>query len=315
MKAREFLWIVLLLVLAFGQAAAIDKWFQGWRGNRADAGNLLEVLIGDARKMFSNHFFLKADAYFHAGYYPSIFDNKESFQTAHIAEDSGAMEGLNEGDEDSFMGKPKDWIDRFNRHFYPSVHVHLDQVEEARAGEDPHEGHDHHDHDEEPESSGGLEREMLPWLKFSASLDPNRVETYVVASYWLRERMGKIREAKEFLRDGLRANPKSYEILFELGRLYRENEKDTTMARNIWELAWKYWRDQEVDSEDPDIFMALHLVSSLAVLEEETERYPQALHYLEIWKNLSPKPELIQDRIQEVQLKMGTPTPLLQPVP
>src|SRR5437667_4857091 len=60
-------------------------------------------------------------------------------------------------------------------------------------------------------------REILPWLRLSAELDPNSVRTYTVAAYWLRERMGKVAEAEQFLREGLRANPGSYAILFELG--------------------------------------------------------------------------------------------------
>ena len=37
-------------------------------------------------------------------------------------------------------------------------------------------------------SGDSTERELLPWLKISAELDPQRVETYTVAAYWLRPR-------------------------------------------------------------------------------------------------------------------------------
>ena len=30
--------------------------------------------MGDSRQLFANHFFTKADVYFHSGYYPSVFD-------------------------------------------------------------------------------------------------------------------------------------------------------------------------------------------------------------------------------------------------
>ena len=50
---------------------------------------------------------------------------------------------------------------------------------------------------------GGNEREILPWLRLSAELDPQRVETYTVAAYWLRA-VGKMVEAEHFLREGLR---------------------------------------------------------------------------------------------------------------
>jgi predicted ABC-type transport system involved in lysophospholipase L1 biosynthesis ATPase subunit len=60
-----------------------------------------------------NHFFVKADAYFHSGFYPTVYDNNEAFQTPHMAEDTGGVKGQNQGDESTFLGKPRDWIDAF----------------------------------------------------------------------------------------------------------------------------------------------------------------------------------------------------------
>ena len=76
-------------------------------------------------------------------------------------------------------------------------------------------------------------REILPWLKLSAEMDPKRIDTYVTASYWLRTRLDKPDEAEQFLREGLRANPDSYEILLELGRVYFYNKNNSRVARNI----------------------------------------------------------------------------------
>src|SRR5438045_958954 len=115
-----------LLVLCFGLAGYLDMWFQSWPGNRAEA-DVLTVAVGDSRRVFANHFFVKADNYFHSGFYPTVFDNREAFQTPHMAEDSGTVGGKNHGDETGFLGKPRDWIDRFSRQFFPSTHTHLDE--------------------------------------------------------------------------------------------------------------------------------------------------------------------------------------------
>ena len=74
-----------------------------------------------------------------------------------------------------FLGPPRDWIERFGRHFMITEHTHL---------------------------QGNNEREILPWLKLASELDPQKIETYTVAAYWLRD-MGKIKEAEGFLREGL----------------------------------------------------------------------------------------------------------------
>ena len=72
-----------------------------------------------------------------------------------------------------FLGPPRDWIERFGRHFIITEHTHL---------------------------AGKNRSEILPWLKLSAELDPQKIETYTVAAFWLRD-LGKIKEAERFLRE------------------------------------------------------------------------------------------------------------------
>jgi tetratricopeptide (TPR) repeat protein len=285
--------LLALLILCFGLAAYLDTWFQAWAGNRAQSNNLLSVLLGDSRRMFANHFFVKADAYFHSGYYPSVFDNREAFRTPHMAEDANAMAGHNEGDETGFLGKPRDWIDAFSRQFFPSKHTHLDE------GGVPGNAGETHDLGASSEV-----REILPWLRLSAELDPNRVETYTVTAYWLRRRMGRVAEAEQFLREGLRANPDSYEILFELGRVYAEDRHDLNRARNLWEAALKQWQKQEPAKPKPDIFMFLQIISQLALLDVTQGDFRTALAHMEMWKAKSPNPGAIQEQIEELRKKL-----------
>ena len=210
----------VLFALAFSLATCLDPWFQGWAGNRTKSANLLSVALGDSRRLFAKHFYVKADAYFHSGYYPSIYDNKPASagthmaigaqgpgtETGEVSEMRGAHQAheTHEDDENEngdFLGTPKDWIDGFNRHFYPSRHRHLGDEESAgRRGEGPGGAGDG-----EGKSGEKLERELLPWLRLAADLDPQRTETYVVASHWMRTRLGKVAEAEQFLREGLQA--------------------------------------------------------------------------------------------------------------
>jgi tetratricopeptide (TPR) repeat protein len=245
----------------------------------------VEVILGDARRFFAHHFFVKADVYFHSGYYPSVFDQGSEHHDAHIATDADAVAAHEEHDDDDFLGKPLDLIDRFSRSFYPSTHTHLDE-----------------DH-----AGGGLDRgkdkirEMLPWLRMTAALDPNRIETYTVGGYWLRTRMGKPKEAEEFLREGLAANPGSYAILFELGRIFHENHHDAERARNLWEAALKNWDKSEATKKDPDSFLLLQISWHLALLEQEAGNIEQAIGYLGRAKTASPNPTQVQQRIDEVR--------------
>jgi tetratricopeptide (TPR) repeat protein len=260
--------------------------------------DLLTSLLGDGRKLFANHFFIKADKYFHSGYYPTIFDDQTAFHTPHMAlyadvvdQDKNARKAeakrnpvkseLLVDDESGSPGRGRDWIDRFGQHFYPVRHTHLDQS--GKPGE---------------------MRELLPWLKLSVQMDPHRVETYVVTAYWLRRELNKTAEAEQFLRDGLRANPDSPEIYFELGRIQAEHHKDIDRARTLWELGRKKWDKTEAGLAEPNFFIAAQLLTRLAKLEEEHGDPARAIQHLQALTAFSPNTESVRLWIVELWEKL-----------
>ena len=282
--ARAILILLFLLTSAFTLATLLQSHAVQPVGP-AQPDSLLSLLLGDSRRLFANHFYHKADAYFHSGLYPSIFDQareSEEKENHMAAEQHGEA---HEHDEDaheegmSFLGRPTDWIDRFGRHFQVTEHTHL---------------------------QGGNIREILPWLAISAELDPQRIDTYTVASYWLRRQLGKADEAEQFLRQGLRANPDSYEILFELGRLYYENRHDAARARNIWKLALRRWQEKEGVKKEPDYVALGKITIDLAHLEEVEGNYAEAIKWLQLTKEHSPNAGSVQKQIDALQLKPGS---------
>ena len=265
----------LLLVCAFCLATDLSQWFRNWPGNRAASANLLAVAMGDARRLFADHFFVKADAYFHSGMYPTIFDNLQSFQTPHIAEGSGVIKSKNTGDETRFLGPPRNWIDAFGRQFYPSVHTHL-----SEGGANGQEGE-------------GTVGEILPWLKLSTELDPKRVETYTVTAYWLR-RMDKIDESEQELREGLKENPGDPQLLFDLGRLFCESRHNPVSARNVWEAGLRNLASLPDKDSDHNKFITEQILAALAHLEETEHHTDAAIGWLERLKKVSPTPQAVQ---------------------
>jgi len=145
----------------------------------------------------------------------------------------------------------------------------------------------------------GAERELLPWLRLSAEMDPHRIETYTVAGFWLRTQLKKTKEAEEFLREGWRANPDSYAILIELGRLYYQDLHDSGRARNLWELALKKWVQQESAKQTPDIFSYEQIVAHLADLEEHEGNLEKSVSYLEKLAPNSPDRAAVEKQILE----------------
>jgi tetratricopeptide (TPR) repeat protein len=263
----------------FSLATVLQPRAVTWGGHGQSDG-VLKILLGDGRRLFANHFFVKADVYFHSGYYPSIFDQAAApADSRHMTteEHGNAAEEEHEKHMD-FLGPPRDWIDRMGRHFIITKHTHLE---------------------------GGSEREILPWLKLSAELDPQRVDVYTVAAFWLRVRLGKVKEADEFLREGLRANPNSYEILYELGRLYSENYHDAARARNVWELALRRWREQESGKPKPDNLALDEITMHLARLEEEQGNFARSIEYLNEAIKISPAPDVLRKEVLETQQKLS----------
>src|ERR1700733_2640001 len=97
-----FLLLLALLTACFGLAADLQPQFQAWRGSRA-SGDIFNVVLGDSRRLFANSAYVKADEYYHSGYYPTMFDDNAAFQTTHMAADTGAVNSKNHGDEHGFF--------------------------------------------------------------------------------------------------------------------------------------------------------------------------------------------------------------------
>ncbi|MGC8743308.1 MAG: tetratricopeptide repeat protein [Verrucomicrobiia bacterium] len=288
--------LCLLFVLIFGLACYLERWQLTARQNQATPnGGILSAILWESRSTIGALLYLKADVYFHRGFYPSIFDNLPA-SGAHshnknniINEENNALSNdtdshsghLHQGDnerekcEKDISSSPLDWIDSLSRNFYPSVHVHANELP-------------------------GGQKEILPWLKLAAMFDPQRIESYTVAAFWLKS-IGKINEAEEFLRDGLRANPENPELLFELGKLNKDNKKDIARARNLLEFALARWKESAAKESEPNTFLLQQILANLAQLERDQKNYPLAIKYFEELKKHSPNPQAIQKQIDDMK--------------
>ncbi len=302
MKISPPLSLVALLVLAFTLAVGLAPEAAAW-SQRDKAGNVLGMMFGDGRKLLANQFFTMADVYFHSGYYPTIFDaktGKEGEPKAIVAASRGheSHEGHHHEDGkekceeceqcESFLGAPLDWIDAFGRNFKITKHTHLEH---------------------------GTEREILPWLRLAADLDPQKIETYTVGAFFLREQLHRPDQAEAFLREGLRNNPANYlgrcELSFELGRIYYEGLHDSARARNVWEAAVNMFilkLNNDEQKENKLVFE--ELVVNLATLEEAAGNYGQAITWFQAAQKVSPIPATLQERIDKLQKKLNALVPV-----
>jgi tetratricopeptide (TPR) repeat protein len=275
--------LAVLLMGCFTLATLFVPRAKDWNGE-GQSDNVFKLLFGEGRRLFANEFFIMGDVYFHSGFYPSIFDQQE--EDHDVAAPAHGQADDADPNED-FRGKPKDWIDWLDRNFTPNRHTHLSQ-----GGPSGH-------------MKTSSVQEILPWLKLAADVNPQMIESYTVGAYWLRTSLNKPKEAEAFLHEGLRNNPDSYELLFDLGRLYDENYHDTIRARNCWLAALKKWQAQSDADKKNDKLGLDEIVVELARLEESVGDYDQAIHYFEMSKQVSPEPDTIQTQIDEIKKKMA----------
>jgi hypothetical protein len=276
--------MVFLFVCCVTLATVLGPGFQRLHDKENATASVLAALMGDSRRLFAHEFFAQADAYFHSGFYPTIFDTQKPGSESDLKEEShDKPAGAEEHEEEtSFLGAPKDWMERFGRHFYPTVHTHL--------------------HD-------GNEREMLPWLKLAADMDPHEIDAFLTASYWLRTSLKKPDEAEQFLRQGQRANPNSYAILLELGRVYFDNRKDPRVARNIFMIARKKWREQDAAGEKPDPHAYEEILGEIVRTDRAQGDLKLQLADLEELIKVARGKETLQRQIDELKAKLGEAKP------
>jgi hypothetical protein len=131
----------------------------------------------------------------------------------------------------------------------------------------------------------------------------------LTASYWLRTSLKKPDEAEQFLRQGQRANPDSYAILLELGRVYFENRKDPRVARNIFMIARQKWRQQDAAGDKPDPHAYEEILGEIVRTDLAQGDLKQQLADLQELIKVARGKEILQRQIDELKAKLGEPKP------
>ncbi len=201
-------------------------------------------LLGEGKSILSNLSILQADLYFHRG-------------VGHLSgEHEEGLGIISERDEDhdqeeQVLGRKISGISPFNVLLRASEetditqHVHLqdDQMEE-----------------------------IIPWLYYSAEIDPHNVLAYTLTGFYLADRLGKVDEGVAFLRKGLMNNPDSWEINAELGRIYYEHRKN-------YEAAVRFLSKARIllEKSPHDKFQERYVLSFLALSYEALGRREDAI--------------------------------------
>ena len=198
-----------------------------------DGGDLLSVLLGDAKKDLSGAMIRQADRYFHGGLSDLHDGHAERSEGGTALARAHGHGHDDDGDDDEHEHEhghgaahaapdPWRWIDRGIR--APDVHRHLDDAHAV---------------------------ELLPWFWLAARADPHDIEAWTSAWYAATHMIRDDALALRIALEGRDRNPDSIAMATVVGRAFlaegvRDAEKSTAAFRGAVALA----RARDALSED-----------------------------------------------------------------
>ncbi len=178
----------------------------------------------------------------------------------------------------NFLGPPRDWIERFGRHFIV------------------HRAH----------PSGRQQRERNPALaEDSPPSWTRRRSTPTSSPPFGCATSARSRKPSVFSAKACSPTRTATKSCFELGRLCYENNHDAARARKIWELALRRWSEQEAANKKPDLLKLDQIAVNLSRLEEQEGNLARAIQLLELAQKGSPHPEALQKQIDDLKQKLA----------
>ena len=222
-----------------------------------DGGDILTVLLGDAKKDISGAMLHEADSYFHGGVDMDchhLHNHGDDHEREHDHEHECDHEHEHGHDHDSaaqergppsFGFDPWRWINSHVR--APEIDRHLE---------------------------GGKAVEMMPWFWVAIKADPHNVEAWSAAWYTAAHVMKDETLALRIAIEGQRLNPESLEMACVLGRAFRaettrDQEKSEAVFHQVLELA--HGKKELEESDELPLCSALGYLADSAKHRNDTQ--------------------------------------------
>jgi len=79
--------------------------------------------------------------------------------------------------------------------------------------------------------------ELMPWFDITTRFNPHFVKVYLDGGFWLSSKMNQPDKALTFLRRGLKHNPRSWQIVHQMGEIYFTQKKDYARSYSYFKHA------------------------------------------------------------------------------
>lgn len=142
-------------------------------------------------------------------------------------------------------------------------------------------------------------REILPWLRAAARLDPRNVEVYLVTAYWLAGDLRRPDLALEVLREAQANNPASYEVHLEKGRVLLRMGERAGAAREL-DAGLAVWPGTQDRSGEDARLGRQSLLLHRALLYEAEGRSQDSVRLLKEILAMFPQRRHIRERLDSL---------------
>ncbi len=179
--------------------------------------DVLQLILGDARRELGKAMLDRADLYFHGGMAHAdctgMEDHDHEAHAEHDEEHTEHDEEHAEHDDGHVAAAPSrapdpwQWL---NRRLHAPAHRHLADTEFD---------------------------ELLPWIWAACRASPNSIQAYLVGDYVLLRQTGNPAAGIRLLKQGVAANPGNPDLAFTLGERYLNQMKQPEEAERWFEQA------------------------------------------------------------------------------
>ncbi len=251
-RARAGAWLAgAVIVAAFIAGPLLTRrlaphQYEGGRSlNQADIAqrntSAIGVILGEFRSSMSDLMFIKTERYLDRGiaFYPHIDMGALSSEGKVTTRAVQARERDAATTPTATIAEIRNLQGHVHEHETPEQHAAHEEKEEftktvireatddfrgfigylerhVKPWQDPRVPHNH--------ATG---TELLPWFRLQTLSDPHNVRSYLIGAWWLKSKGGvQLEEALEFIDEGLRNNPKAFQLHLMRGTILRESGRD-----------------------------------------------------------------------------------------
>ncbi|MDA3924308.1 MAG: hypothetical protein PF904_06405 [Kiritimatiellae bacterium] len=203
--------------------------------------SLMSLISDDTRNVISSSMMDKVESYFHGGVKVDNCSLDDAIEhVMHDGEESHGEENEQAHHEVALtLFNPVLWV---NSKIHAQEHHHL-----------------------VPKRSV----ELLPWIVAASRASPHNIQSYQIGSYILNRMVGKSQIAIDFLQEGIKNNPASFELEVSLAEIFFNTRKDKERARESFEIALVKCQALGRELSDDEVFVEMKIYFYLGLIAKE----------------------------------------------